>query len=272
MTILKLTAIPAMAGLVLVSQGCLATRKHVAQQIAPVKAQVDTVGKQAADNKQSIGDLDRQVASTDEKATEAGKRAQEAADAARQANDAAMQANTAATQAGQRADAARTAADQVGSRLDQTVANLDNYRLANTDKIYFGFGKSALTKAEQDKLDAALQSLTSAKNFVIEVEGYTDRTGNRQYNLALSQKRADAVKRYLALHEVPLRKIHVVGVGSEDPSAKNHTRAERKENRRVDVRVYTLAIPGMSAEATNTGQGATAGQSGTSDRSVTNPQ
>ncbi len=261
MNISKLTVIPALAGLALVSQGCLATRKHVDQQIAPVQAQVNTVQKQGADNKQAIGDLDRQVATTDEKATEAGRKAQEAADAAAKANDA-------AGQAAQSASSAKAAADQVGSRLDTAVNNIDNYKLLNTEKVYFRFGKYNLTPDEQAKLDQALQSLASTKNYVIEVEGYTDRTGGKTYNVALSEHRADAVVRYLAVHNVPVRKIHMVGVGSEEPNAENHTRAERKENRRVDVRVYALDLTGAGGQAANATMPEATTQSGMSDRSM----
>ena len=242
MNILKWTAIPAVVGLALVSQGCLATQKHVQEQIAPVQAQVNQVQKQGADNKQAIGDLDRQVASVDEKAVEAGKRAQPAAEAAQRASDAAAHANDTANQAGQKADVAKSTADTVGAKLDLAIGNLDSYHLQNTQKVYFGSGKSTLTKDEEAKLDQTIQSLASAKYYVIEVEGFTDRIGAKDYNLALSQRRADAVLRYLTLHDVPLRKIHVAGVGSEDPKSVNKTRADRKENRRVDVRVYTLDL------------------------------
>jgi len=234
--------IPAVVGLALVSQGCLATKKNVQEQIAPVQAQVNQAQKQGAENKQAIGDLDRQVASVDEKAVEAGKRAQEASEAARRASEAAARANDAASQAGQKADVAKSAADQANAKLDQAIANLDSYHLQNTQKVYFASGKSNLTKEEEAKLDQTIQSLASAKYYVLEVEGFTDRLGSREYNLALSQRRADAVLLYLTLHDVPLRKIHVVGVGKEDPKAVNKTRADRKENRRVDVRVYTLDL------------------------------
>jgi len=240
MSILKWIVIPAVVGLALVSQGCLATKKDVQQQIAPVQAQVNQVQKQANDNKQAIGDLDRQVASVDEKAVEANKRAQDAAEAARLANEAAAHANDNATHAGQRADAAKSEADELGAKMDTALGNLSNYQLQGTTKVYFGVAKSNLTKDEQAKLDPVIQGL--GKIYVIEVEGFTDRTGSREGNLALSERRADSVLRYLTLHNVPLRTIHVVGVGNEDPNAVNKTRADRKENRRVDVRVYTLNL------------------------------
>jgi outer membrane protein OmpA-like peptidoglycan-associated protein len=254
MNLWKWILTPAVAGLMLMSQGCLATRKNVRQQIAPVQEQVNTVQKESASNKQAIGDLDRQVAGTDEKAAEADRRAQEAADSAGRATDLAQQA-------GQRADNAQMAANQVGSRLDETVNNLDNYQPLNTVKVYFGFGRSVLTQDEKAKLDEAVQNLASAKNYVVEVEGYADRTGSKQYNEELSQRRADAVIRYLAIHNVPVRKIHVVAIGSEDPNAENKTRAERKENRRVDVRVFALNLGGARTMGSN------ASSSGSSDRS-----
>jgi len=253
MNVWKLTLTPAVAGLMLVSQGCLATKKDVRNQIAPVQEQVNSVRKESAANKQAIGDLDRQVAGADEKAAEADRHAQEAADSANRATELAQSA-------GQRADNAQMAANQVGTRLDQTVSNLDNYQPLNTVKVYFGFGKSVLTEDEKAKLDEAVQNLASAKNYVVEVEGYTDRTGGWDYNVALSQRRADAVIRYLAIHNVPVRKIHVVAIGSEDPNAENKTRAERRENRRVDVRVYALNLGGTPAA------GASASATGASDR------
>jgi len=219
----------------LVTGGC-ATKKHVREAIAPVQTQVNDVQKQTAENKTAIGDLDRSVATADEKAVDAGKRAKDAADAAAKANDAAMQA-------GQRADSARTLAEQTGTKLqalDQTVQNLDNYKLVETDKVMFKLGKSNLTKDAKEELDAAVQKLGGLKTFVIEVEGYTDRSGGKTYNLTLSENRADSVVRYLTTHDVPLRKIHKVGVGSEIPNADNSTREARKENRRVDLRVYQL--------------------------------
>ena len=248
------------AGLSLMSSGCLATRKHVANQIAPVQAQVNTVQKQSADNKQAIGDLDRNLATTDEKATEAGRQAQAAAQAAARANDAAMQAQ-------QRADNARQLAEQNGTRLDATVNNLDNYKLVDTQKVYFKFGKSELTPEGTQALDQAIAQLGNVKNYALELEGFTDRTGNKSFNVALSERRADAVEVYLTEHNVPLRKIHVVGVGMDEANGK--TRAERKEDRRVDIRVYALDLSGQAANqpmSSSTNMPATTGSNGAADR------
>jgi outer membrane protein OmpA-like peptidoglycan-associated protein len=233
-----------------------ATKKHVREAIAPVQnqanqtqAQLGTLQKQTDDYKaktdQSIGDLDRQVATADEKATDAGKKAAEAAASA-------AQANTAAAAAAQQAQAATTLAQQTGTKLDTTIQNLDNYKLISTAPIYFGFGKSILSKDEQAKLDDAVQKLSSMKGYVVEVEGFADRTGNVAFNRDLSRKRADAVVHYLAVeHNIPLRSIRELGVGSDFPDANNKTRDDRKENRRVDVKIYMLDVTGQ-AQAANT--------------------
>jgi outer membrane protein OmpA-like peptidoglycan-associated protein len=258
MTLRNTPAVSALAVLSVLGVGC-ATKKHVREAIAPVQNQVNqTQGqvtdlqKQTAEHKQAIGDLDRQVATADEKAVDAGKRASEAADAA-------AKANSAATEAGQRADSANSLAQQAQqgvAKLDDSMQksfqNLDNYKLATTQQVYFGFNKNTLTKDEQAKLDDAIQKVGGMKNFLIEVEGYADRVGDKTYNRELSRKRADAVVHYLAVeHNVPLRSIRELGVGADFPDADNKTRAARKENRRVDVKIYMLDLSGQASADLN---------------------
>jgi outer membrane protein OmpA-like peptidoglycan-associated protein len=90
------------------------------------------------------------------------------------------------------------------------------------------------------------------KGYIVEVEGFADRTGNVLYNRELSRKRADAVVHYLAVeHNIPLRSIRELGVGSDFPDANNKTREDRKENRRVDVKIYALDIAGSQAANTS---------------------
>jgi outer membrane protein OmpA-like peptidoglycan-associated protein len=262
MSIMTLRTTPAFLGALtvfsLASVGC-ATKKHVREAIAPVQNQVNqtqgqvtTLQKQTDEQKQAIGDLDRQVATADEKATDAGRKASEAAEAA-------ARANTAATEARQQADAANSLAQQaqqgvsrVDQKLDQSLQNLDNYKLATTEQVHFGFNKSTLTKDEQAKLDDAVQKIGGMKNYIVEVEGFADRSGDQSYNRELSRKRADAVVHYLAVeHSIPLRAIRQLGAGSDFPDADNKTREARKENRRVDVKIYTLDLGGQAQSALN---------------------
>jgi outer membrane protein OmpA-like peptidoglycan-associated protein len=226
----------------------------VQNQVNQTQAQVGTLQKQTDEQKQAIGDLDRQVATADEKATDAGKKAAEAAASA-------AQANSAAAAASQQAQAANTLAQQTGTKLDTTIQNLNNYKLISTAPIYFRVGRSNLGKDEQAKLDDAVQKLQGMKDYVIEVEGFADRTGNVAYNRDLSRKRADSVVHYLAVeHNVPLRSIRELGAGSDFPDANNKTREDRKENRRVDVKIYQLDVSGQAQAANNTTPATSAGQ------------
>ncbi|HLJ13131.1 MAG TPA: OmpA family protein [Bryobacteraceae bacterium] len=242
--------IGAAAILSLASAGC-ATKKYVRNQVTPVQNQANDLQKKTADNTTAIGDLDRNVAKTDERAMEADRKATAAAESAAKANDA-------ATQAAQRADAANTLAQQgvnkagdVEKNLTKTIDNLDNYHLVTTEKVYFRFNHADLNKDDQQKLDTLADTLAKMKNYVVEVEGFTDRSGQLNYNFELSRRRAESVVRYLAAnHGIPLRTIHEVGFGPQtkemttvdNRGSEQPAKMTRKEERRVDVRVYALDL------------------------------
>ena len=181
--------------------GC-ATKKYTRGVVAPVEARVSTNEKKTADHASAIGELENGLSRTDEKAMDADRKALAAGQDAAKANQAAGAAQ-------QSADQAKLVADNGMTRIGEVVENFDNYKLVTTEKVLFPFGKSVLTKDAKTQLDAAVGSITSAKNYVLEVQGFTDKTGSASGNIVLSQKRADEVVRYLTtLHHVPLRKIH----------------------------------------------------------------
>jgi outer membrane protein OmpA-like peptidoglycan-associated protein len=244
----------AVVALSLLSGAC-ATKKHVREAIAPVQTQVGELQKTTTQHQQAIGDLDRNVSRADEHAMEADRKATTAGQSADHANQAATTAQQKADAAGQSAQMAMNRANTVATSITAVTDNLNNYKLLNTEKVYFRVNRSELGKEDKEKLDAALQQVQNAKNYVIEVEGYTDRTGSKSANLELARRRAEAVVRYLTVdHNIPLRTIHDVGVGSDFPDADNKTRAARKENRRVDVKVYALDMTAVGNNATSSSQ------------------
>ena len=89
----------------------------------------------------------------------------------------------------------------------------------------------------------------NAKGYVLEVSGYADAAGSVERNRALSQRRADAVIRYLVEnHSIPLRRIVTpYGFGESNPVAENKTRDGRAQNRRVEVKL--LVNKGLMQEA-----------------------
>jgi OOP family OmpA-OmpF porin len=233
----------------LLAAGC-ATKKYVRNTTAPIQAKVDQVGTQTTQNTQQIEDTKGQLKQVDEKAQSGINAAQERASAADQHAAAADQhaglADQHASDAMSQAKQASTAADANGrdlNKLRDVVANIDDYKMQTSASVPFAFDKFGLTASAKEDLDKLATGLTADKRFVIAVEGYTDSTGDRSYNEALSRKRADAVVTYLvAKHDVPIYRIHMIGLGEEKPVDEGKDRAARAKNRRVEVKVFTADV------------------------------
>lgn len=104
------------------------------------------------------------------------------------------------------------------------------------DAVHFPLNSAALSKEAEAALDGFVGKLTSEnKNVYIEIQGHTDSSGEEAYNLALGERRADAVRRYLAMHGVPLHRMNVISYGESKPIADNSTREGRATNRRVTL-------------------------------------
>lgn len=107
--------------------------------------------------------------------------------------------------------------------------------LLNTTTFYFEFDSSNLRPDALVALDAHASDLIKTGRRVV-LEGHTDERGTREYNMALGERRAQAVKRYLVLQNVPSAQIEVVSYGEESPSAAGHDEQAWSLNRRVELR------------------------------------
>jgi OOP family OmpA-OmpF porin len=223
----------------LLAGGC-ATKKYVRNTTAPIQAKVDQVGEQTTRNGQQIEDTRNQVKQVDEKAQSGISAAQERASAADQhaatADQHAGEAMNKATQATQLGEQNQ----QALSTLRGVVSNIDDFKLQSSVTVPFKFDKYTLTDDGKSELDKIATDAKSDKRFFIAVEGYTDKTGSRAYNEALSRRRADAVVQYLvAKHEIPIYRIHMIGLGNEKPVDEANNREARAKNRRVEVKVFS---------------------------------
>ena len=219
--------------------GC-ATKKFVRETVAPVQQQVQDVNRKNVDQDASLAKLDKGVSAADERAQGADSRAGAAAREAARANEQAATANTAAVQARAVGEKGIARAGEVETSLNTRVGNLSNFQLAGSATALFDLGKSTLTDAAKQELDAFAGKVGSLKNFAIEVQGFTDSTGDPQLNLELSRKRAASVVRYLTMDKkIPLFRVQTLGYGEESPTGDNKTRDGRKENRRVEVKLYS---------------------------------
>ena len=223
----------------LLAGGC-ATKKYVRNTTAPIQAKVDQVGEQTAQNSQQIQNTNGQLKQVDERAQNGISSAQEKASTAM---DKANGADQHATDAMNRANQAGDKADQDGrdiATVRDAVANLDDYKLQTSTTVLFRFDQYKLSNDAKDQLDKMVADTGSDKRFFIAVEGFTDRIGSADYNEVLSRKRADSVVEYLvAKHDIPIYRIHMVGLGEQKLADDSHTREANAHNRRVEVKVFT---------------------------------
>src|SRR3989440_11457144 len=154
------------------------------------------------------------------------------------------------------AKAAQATADAAVAGVNATndrISALDDYTPQETASVNFRVGSSVLNPDAKTKLDEIATKALNAKGYVLEVTGFADSTGGTEMNRRLSQRRADAVIRYLVEnHQIPLRRIVTpYGFGETNPVADNKTREGRTQNRRVEVKVLvskgiTSPTPTMS--------------------------
>jgi OOP family OmpA-OmpF porin len=88
-------------------------------------------------------------------------------------------------------------------------------------------------------VDELAGTMRAYENTVVDIEGNTDSTGSREYNLELSHQRADAVRDYLIQrYGFPSARLRTAGNGPDKPLATNGTAEGREKNRRTDIKVY----------------------------------
>ena len=106
--------------------------------------------------------------------------------------------------------------------------------------VYFEFDDATLARQYLDVVERQGQYLSRNAALKVRVEGHTDERGGTEYNLALGQRRAEAVRRALELYGVKAAQIEAVSFGEERPKAAGHDEAAWAQNRRADI-AYSAA-------------------------------
>jgi peptidoglycan-associated lipoprotein len=101
--------------------------------------------------------------------------------------------------------------------------------------VFFDFDKSDIKPEFQDLLEAHGRYLAAYPDVKVRLEGHTDERGSREYNLALAEQRAKAVRQVLLLQGAPAASLEVVSFGEEVPMAVGHDEAAWAKNRRVEL-------------------------------------
>jgi outer membrane protein OmpA-like peptidoglycan-associated protein len=199
----------------LASAGCIATRDWVNENLGKRQVAIDDRFSRTETTVRDVGDATR-IAQT--RADAAHERAESAFGRADAAHG--------------RADAAYGRADEVNSRLSRLWTGRNKRNVVETLHVQFGFDRSDLSDGAQTALLGIVKELKTNADLTVDLEGFTDPTGPREYNYGLSQRRVESVRRYLIENGADLGRIYSIGMGPLNGGAADHAKL-----RRVTVRL-----------------------------------
>ena len=134
-----------------------------------------------------------------------------------------------------------TASAERITRMQEELAKLAQTRttergfIVTLPGLFFDSGKSVLKPGARNTLTKIAEQLRINDQLTIAIEGHTDSVGSDALNQSLSEKRAEAVRAYLANRGIPASRMTVTGMGEKSPVATNDTPAGRQQNRRVEL-------------------------------------
>jgi len=142
--------------------------------------------------------------------------------------------SAAADRAAEAAAAERAAAERAAA--DRAAAERANAEAAALETVfYFDFDQSTLRPETRAALDAQIARLNGS-NSSIRLEGHADERGTREYNMALGERRANAVANYMSLNGIDRSRIETVSYGEEQPISTASNESAWSQNRRVELK------------------------------------
>jgi outer membrane protein OmpA-like peptidoglycan-associated protein len=234
-----------LAGILMIS-GC-ASRKYVRLQTQALEPAIQEAQNAAKENAERIDAVDRRAQQGITAAGAADQKATAAQNAANTAQQAAQAADRKADTANQGVQTATNRITTLEGRINALGPSEVNYTESAKESVTFAVNSSALSSQAKSALDKIAGDTGNRTGYMIEIQGFTDSTGSENYNVGLSQRRAESVERYLVSKNIPLYRISIVGLGEENPVADNKSSQGRAQNRRVEVRV----LRGVGIRQTN---------------------
>jgi len=121
------------------------------------------------------------------------------------------------------------------SSTQSSNINYDSMAVFANATVYFEFDKSNLTSKSIQTLKSAVNALNENSSIMITLSGHADERGTREYNLALGQRRAEAVSDYFVLNGISPDRITVKSYGEERPIEFGQDEKSYSKNRRVEI-------------------------------------
>jgi outer membrane protein OmpA-like peptidoglycan-associated protein len=229
-----------------------------------VRIEVAQLARQTEEMNRRLSEVEQRSQTEAQQAAQAAQSAQAAAhqrdqaDAARtESQNEAQKAQQQAAVAKQEASAAEQKADEYRQQREQELTHLkdvlshiaDTRRTVNglvvtlgSNSVRFDFDKSDIKPQYREILSRIAGVLMSVQGYSISVYGYTDDVGTADYNLKLSERRAQAVHDYLVEAGVDPKIITNKGYGKSDPRVPGNSDAARATNRRVEIGIVDTAL------------------------------
>jgi outer membrane protein OmpA-like peptidoglycan-associated protein len=249
-TLLAALLLGALSGLGYFGYEMLKRARHLEEQVTSLTAQTHEA------NRRSQEALERaQLAETSARAAAEGRQTAEAQTATAQgeaevARQEATSARDEAARAQAEADRIRKRAEAELNRLEEALGKIaETHRTAlgvvmnlGSDHLKFEFDKAELRPEDRELLSRVAGILLSSQDYTVSVNGHTDDVGSDAYNQKLSERRAQAVRDYLAKAGVPADVLSVTGHGKALPLVRSSTDAARAKNRRVELAIANTRI------------------------------
>ncbi|MFO7788354.1 MAG: peptidoglycan-associated lipoprotein Pal [Halospina sp.] len=120
-------------------------------------------------------------------------------------------------------------------RAEKSLEEAKEKAMQAASAIYFDFDSSEIRRESQSILEAHAAYLAEDDDASVVLEGHTDERGSREYNMALGERRAESVARFLRVNDVSEEQIETVSYGEEKPAVEGDDEEAWAENRRVEI-------------------------------------
>ncbi len=125
----------------------------------------------------------------------------------------------------------------VGLKTKTLIEVAEEPEIITLENVYFDFGKSEIKVESYPELDKIVRLMFDNPGIRIEISAHTDNVGTDDYNMLLSQARAESVLNYIVSNGIPESRLTAKGFGSSKPVADNNTEQGRQKNRRVEFKI-----------------------------------
>jgi outer membrane protein OmpA-like peptidoglycan-associated protein len=223
----------------LVVTGCATkdfVKRTVERERVEVNHRIDRVEGRMAEGSRRLRAVEARASEQAQRFEDVGARVGPLETSVEQAATTARNAYEDADTALGRADGAMSRTEEVDGRLTDLWNKRNVRTVVDTLDVRFAFGQAELSDAAQSALLGLVEHMKRNLLLAIELEGYTDDTGPNDYNVALSQRRVNAVSRFLVQQGIEQTRINGLGLG---PVADRNRPADQK--RRVAVKIIASA-------------------------------